>query len=320
MSSEVLKKVKNGKLIIIFFLISVALFALAFVIPNKIGVRWQNFLDNRSSIYESVYLEIDSKPVEFETVYKGNKRSFYIVSNADKYFIVKLSDKQYEEILIEYEKVSDNFKYVIEGRSNAIFTNLQDSAKKTFNELKNEKIITSSNFEDYFGSSYIDVEDNTKGMIKTLCLGFGILFIVIDVIVIIGYVYGLKTYKKMIKKYGKEELEKELNDKDVISLSKAGIYLTKKYIISNSMGFKVIEYKDVGWVYILKRRTNGILTGSHLMIYQKNGKGDTFASMRRPEELKNLIPVIAEKNKSILVGYTKDNQKKYKEMVKEYKK
>ncbi|MDE6141704.1 MAG: hypothetical protein K2G03_03780, partial [Bacilli bacterium] len=104
---------------------------------------------------------------------------------------------------------------------------------------------------------------------------------------------------------------------DTIAIPKAGVYLTKNYIISNSTGFKVVDYKDILWVYILKQKNHGITVGNHLMVYQKNGKGDTLAIMVKADKLEELIPEIQKKNKKVLVGYTTDNQKKYREMVKE---
>ncbi len=320
MNSDILRKNKNVKSLIIFLIVTGISFILAFSVPNAIGTTGKNYLDNNKEVYEEVYLEIDSKPIEFKTYNDGKMRNFYIVSNKDKYFIVKLSAKQYETILKEIEKQKDDFKFKIEGKTNAIFTNLEDSSMKAFNDLKEEKIITHDNYDEYLGTTYIDAGDNTKGLIKAMLFGLGGFLAVIDVIMIIGYIYGNKTYKKVILDYGEEELVKELDDKDTIALPQAGIYLTRKYIISNSMGFKVVDYKDVLWVYILKQRNHGILVGSHLMVYKKDGKGDTLATMRKPEKLEKLIPGIASKNKKILVGYTSENNKKYKELVKENKK
>lgn len=317
MNSEILKKTKNTKPLIIFLIVTVVLMVLAFLVPNMMGVGGKNFVDNRNSLYESVYLEIDSKPIEFKSYYDGNISSFYLVSNGETNYIVKMSDKQYDVIVNEYEKNSKDFKFTLEGKSYSIFTNLQESSKEKYNELNEEKVITSDNYVEYFGTTYLDAGDNTKGLVKAMLFGFGVFFLVIDIIMVIGYTYGTKTFKKVIQDYGEEELVKELDDKDTIALPKAGIYLTKKYIISNSMGFKVVDYKDILWVYILKQKNHGITVGNHLMVYQNNGKGDTLATMVKPEKLEELIPEIQKKNKKILVGYTNENQKKYKELVKD---
>lgn len=319
MNSDILRKTKNTKPLIIFLAVTIVLMVLAFVIPNILGTQGKNFKDNRNSTYEAIYLEIDDAPIEFQTFNDGKMRKFYLVKSGDEIYIAKISEKQYEIILEEKENKGDNFKFTLEGRSYSIFSNLKESVKKTFNDTLGEKVVTDNNFKEYFGASYIDAGDNTKGLIKAMLFGFGVLFAVVDVIMIIGYVYGMKTYKKVMTEYGEDELVKELDDKDTIALPKAGIYLTKKYIISNSTGFKVVDYKDIAWIYILKQRNHGILVGSHLMVYKRNGKGDTLATMRKPEELEKLMPSIAKKNKNILVGYTSENQKKFKDIVKESK-
>lgn len=316
MNSDILRKTKNTKPLIIFLVVTVILMVLGFVVPNMMGVGGKNFKDNRDSVYESVYLEFNSKPIEFKTYNDGKMRSFYLISDEDNAYIVKMSDKQYDVIVDEYEKNDKNFKFTLEGKTYSIFSNLQESSKKKYNELMDEKVITSDNYSEYFGATYLDAGDNTRALVKVMLFGFAVFFLVIDIIMVIGYAYGMKTFKKVMQEYGEEELVKELDDKDTIALPKAGIYLTKKYIISNSMGFKVVDYRDVLWVYILKQKNHGITVGNHLMVYQTNGKGDTLATMVKPQKLQELIPEIQKKNKKILVGYTNENQKKYREMVK----
>lgn len=320
MNSDILRKTKNVKPLILFLVITIAFVILAFVIPVNIGRTGTNYLDVYSKVYEMVYLEIDSKPIEFKTVYDGNTTSFYLVTSGDKTYIVKMSKKQYEVILDEYEKNKDNFKFTLEGKTYQIFSNLKESSMKVLNERLEEKVVTTKNYNEYLGYTYIDANENNRAFVKTMLFGFGVLFAVMDAIVIIGYIYGISTFKKVMREYGEEELVKELDDKDTIAIPKAGIYLTKKYIISNSTGFKVVDYKDILWVYILKQRNYGILVGSHLMVYRNNGKGSSLGIMRKSNELEELIPEIVKKNKDILVGYTTDNQKKYRDLVKENEK
>lgn len=320
MNSDVLRKTKNVKPLILFLVITIAFVVLAFVIPVNMGRTGTNYLDVYSKVYENVYLEIDSKPIEFKTVYDGHTASFYLVTNGDKTYIVKMGHKQYEIILDNYERNKDNFKFTLEGKTYQIFSNLKESSMKVYNDTLDEKVVTTKNYHDYLGYTYIDANENDRGFVRTILFGFGVLFAVMDIIVIIGYIYGISTYKKIMREYGEEELVKELDDKDTIAIPKAGIYLTKKYIISNSMGFKVVDYKDILWVYILKQRNHGILVSSNLMVYQNNGKGASLGVMRKSNDLEDLIPRIKSKNKDILVGYTTDNQKKYNKLVKENKK
>ena len=317
MNSDILRKTKNTKPLIIFLVVTVILTILGFVIPSMMGVGGKNFRENRDSVYEAVYLEFDSKPIEFKAYNDGKMRSFYLVSSGDANYIVKMSDKQYKVIVDEYEKNNKDFKFTLEGKTYSIFSTLQESSKKKYNELKDEKVITSDNYSEYFGSTYLDAGDNTRALIKVMLFGFAVFFLVIDIIMVIGYTYGMKTFKKVMQEYGEEVLVKELDDNDTIALPKAGIYLTKKYIISNSVGFKVLDYKDVLWVYILKQKNHGITVGNHLMIYKNDGKGDTYATMLKPEKLEELISEIKKRSKKILVGYTNENQKKYREIVKE---
>ena len=185
MNSDILRKTKNTKPLIIFLVVTVILTILGFVIPSMMGVGGKNFRENRDSVYEAVYLEFDSKPIEFKAYNDGKMRSFYLVSSGDANYIVKMSDKQYKVIVDEYEKNNKDFKFTLEGKTYSIFSTLQESSKKKYNELKDEKVITSDNYSEYFGSTYLDAGDNTRALIKVMLFGFAVFFLVIDIIMVI---------------------------------------------------------------------------------------------------------------------------------------
>lgn len=82
-----------------------------------------------------------------------------------------------------------------------------------------------------------------------------------------------------------------------------------------------MEYDELAWIYVLHQRTNGITTGIYLVVRTKKGKIYSIASatVKNSEELNLIMAEIAERNKDILVGFTPENNKAYKEIVKENK-
>ena len=77
--------------------------------------------------------------------------------------------------------------------------------------------------------------------------------------------------KRVVSKYGVDELKKELLSEETIKLSGKDIYLTPKYIIANNgpQGVQVTNYTDIVWIYPTRMRgINGIT--SHATIYAAN--------------------------------------------------
>ena len=109
-----------------------------------------------------------------------------------------------------------------------------------------------------------------------------------------------------------EKLDNEMNDADAFYYEKTHLYLTKNYIINFQGRFKVIEYRDVIWMYAMNYRTNGIKTSQSINIMDVKGKVTSIATINivtkeKKEIYDEIWNTIASKNKNILLGYTKEN-------------
>ena len=72
--------------------------------------------------------------------------------------------------------------------------------------------------------------------------------------------------------FGKEDLEAELEKESTISYKKSKLYLTDKYVVYGYQGLHVEEYDNISWVYIEKRKQNGVTVGKFLIIVTNAGK------------------------------------------------
>ncbi len=319
--NNLLETVKKPYLVIVLIILTLLFFSLGEILVRTNKKVCQDFDEDRSSIDNFVCIEIENPPIMFKVTPNGGKEQlFYIVSNSSEQYLVKLPLYLHNDIMEEYEKDKENFKYKIEGTTYKIYDSLKRASIKTYNKEFNENIINFTNYNEYFGHTYIDSGESPTIIIRVIFYLIGTFFLIISVAVIIAYINTRKNLKLAIKKYGKEELERQLNDSKTISYPKPGIYLTDKYIISNSTDFKVVPYQDIYWMYILKKKTNGITVGTYLTVCTKNKKTLLLAYMYKDKILIEIMQRIYEKNNSILLDYTNENLKKYKEFIKNRKK
>lgn len=274
---------------------------------------------------ENKYAKVTIVDLPFEFAYKTQDSStqyFYFVVDENNYiYIVRLTPKKYEEIENKYNENPEDFKYELKGYLFNTPTDLKNLAISKYNQGKTADMkITDSDFEDYFGKTYLDdrITPNTDYATVLILIGF---FMSIFVMVTAGmYINSIIRAKMAIKKYGKEELELELSKDTVKAYKKAKTYLTDKYIISTINGLHVIEYENILWTYVEKRRQNGVTTAKFVIVATKAGKKYYIASNFKEEILVEIMNKIYEKNKEALVGFTPENRKTYNQKRKEIKK
>ena len=90
---------------------------------------------------------------------------------------------------------------------------------------------------------------------------------------------------------------------------------TKNYIVYADGGLKIIDYKDVLWVYRHTYRYNGVPNHS-LAYYVKGSKKMHLISYGFSEKtVDEMVVYIGKKNPKVLVGYTNENKELFKERV-----
>lgn len=314
--NNILETTRKPYATIILAATSVIFLVLTFIFSKLTLVEGRSFDEDKNTIYTTVNIDITNLPIAFETIAKGKNETFYIVGNGENEYILKLDDKQYKKIREEYEKNEADFKYHIVGRTYPIFDNLEKASQNTYNDNKGEKVISSSNYEEYFGQAYIDGTENLGMVIAGVFFVLGCVMAVVALISVIEYIHTVIKLNRAIKEYGKERLEEQLNDLETRSYPRVGAYLTKQYLISNSVDFKVISYDDILWMYLLNRRMNFISIGIFIMVATKDGKCQPVVCGRNKRALEKVILEIYEKNPAIWLGYTKENQNGYREYVK----
>lgn len=262
-------------------------------------------------------------PYEFATKKEnGSTERYYFIVDENSYlYIVRLSPKTYQEIEKKYNEDKENFKYELKGYLFNTPSQLKKLAISGYNEGRTaDQKISSSDFENYFGKTYMDDKITPNSDMATVFMMIGFFTSIFSTVTLVIYINSIIRSKLAIKKYGKEELELELSKDTISAYPKAKIYLTDKYIMSTINGLHVIEYENILWTYIEKRRQNGVTTAKFIIAATKAGKKYYVASNFNEDILAEIITKIYEKNNQALVGFTAENRKEYNKKRKEIKK
>ena len=322
MNEKELKKIfkTNSKYlltVVILFVVSIVMFAMSTPIEEEESPKDYNDLIVDKQDQEGSYatVTIDSVPILFAT---NDYENYYIVMDTNNYmYLSRLTDDTYNKLEKEYS-TNKSINYTLTGYLYNAPEELQKLAMDIYNEEMGEEIITKYNYHTYFGSTYLDETNNPNANDTFLAIGF--ILIIVSIIIFIVYLVNVIKTKKTYKKYSKEELTTILQESTTIAYPKAKIYLTSKYIISTSSGITVTKYEDLVWMYIQRRTYNFINIGTNLLGRTNNNKVVNLAvTYRNNYLLEEIISEIEKHNKNILIGYTKENSKAYRETVKNKK-
>ena len=262
-------------------------------------------------------------PYQF-AVQEGNENSYYIVMDEQYMYIAYLPEYKFNEL--NKEDITEN-PVELKGRTRLVSREIKELAIAAYNEaVEDEYKITMADFDDYFGQVYLEAtatyEDNIAEVQR---LGFFIFTIVgiVGLVITIRQRIKFGNSIKNMDEYLIEKLNNEMNDKDAFYYDKVHLYLTKNYVINFQGIFKVIEYKDIIWMYSMQLRTNGIKTAKAINIMAKNGKVYTIANIdivtKSKKELYDEIwNTIASKNPNMVLGYTKEAEEQAKQMIEKY--
>lgn len=272
---------------------------------------------------KKAYLNVANVPYQF-AVSDDTTDAYYMLSDGNFLYIAYMSVSDFQKL--NQKDIKDN-PIRIEGITSETTKVIKDLAIDAYNEdLEDDEKISSADFEDYFGSVYLNTTVNTSSVatIQT-CLFF--LFLLFGTVGFIGALVELLRIKKTINKMNDslvEELDNEMNNENSFYYDKARLYLTDKHIINFNGTFTALEYKDIVWMYPYEYRVNGIKTTQAIMVMTNDGKIHKIANIdvvtKAKKEVYNEIwNTIISKNPTITLGYTKENIKEMKETYKKKK-
>ena len=313
-NKNVLKEIKStNKLIIIGVIILVVGIALGLWGGYEIEQNSENaksfselLLSDEEKEGQIAAVDVTYVPYQF-AVQDGNDNSYYIVMDDDYMYVAYMPTATFNSL--NRENIADN-PGKIEGMTKLATREIKELAVEAYNEAveDDDYKITVADYESYFGSVYLDASEDALSDVGSLQITGCMLCLIIGfVIVLIGVIRKIQ-FNNSVNKMDEELIEKleaEMSASDAFYYEKTHLYLTKNYIINFQGRFKVIEYRDVIWMYAMNYRTNGIKTSQSINIMDVKGKVTSIATInivtKEKKEIYNEIwNTIASKNTNIL--------------------
>lgn len=323
------KKTKNNLIIGIVFLSLSILCSILTVYENKREPK------NTISLHEAIETtsnydltaHIDVKEISNKiTNISGNSNKILVMVSDDEYmYLIAVDQDKFDELFNKEDLKENPVRLYGKTKSNSI---VKSTTIRWFNAaMKDSEFqLSSSDFDSYLGNIYLDTTEVTN---------MSIVLVVINLIsgicafsfLLVYFIWAGKT-NSVFKKIDDDELakiEKDLEGKDTFHYERARLILSNKYILSFGGNIMVMKIKDIYWIYEHRLRQNGITTQKSLFVLNKEGKTKSIMNVdgvtkKSTAVLQEVMETIAKRNEEILVGYSKENQEKAREYIKELKK
>lgn len=268
---------------------------------------------------EYVSLSITEDPLLFAE-YDSNSHDskYYFLWNGSYMYVGYLDYDTYQEIL---KDGFQNGNYTIYGKTKKLSDDVINIAIDAYNDTYGEKFLTQNNYMNYFGYFYIDASSPLHDTAFQMLAGT--IFIALAIVCYVLYFMRRGQTKKMIVSKSKTEWNKILNEIEQESTKyykNFKLYLTDTYVIDISRSLQVFKYEDIGWMYQYELRQYGVLSQRNIVIATKKNKKKYIIAntdgirKRSKKDVTEIMEWIASKNPDMLVGFTKENKEKAKEL------
>lgn len=250
----------------------------------------------------------------------------YVVGDEKYLYLVYITNELYADLL--NNKNLEKEPYTVYGKTVKTDTSAQKYTVEWYNQnVDKEDQIKLSEFNNYFGGVYLDTSayiDSPLMIVLAIVAMLAGLFSFSFILVFIIKKIQTESALKKLSDEDLEKIEKELEDKETFHYERAHLILTKNYIISLVGKMLIVNYKDLVWIYEYRLRQYGITTNKSLMAMLKNGKVKALLQVdgvtkKSTSVIEEVVETIYKRNPKLLVGYTNENRKLAKEIVKENK-
>lgn len=265
------------------------------------------------------YAYVDAIGVSGWVYQVGRDTTYYIVMDKNHYsYVVRILDKdidQYTQQNRWFEGYTDEeIPVCIAGR----VKKMNSAVKQAFMEALE---IDADEFDSYFGSRMLWAGETPSGAAGTTFVFLAVLTGAAALALLLSALAKTSVEKAAMKRLEERELmeqaEQVLNAPETQSLKNDHFRMDDRFLFGRSMGLAA-AWDDVRWCYIHRMNYNFIFTLSYsLIIYTADQKRHVmFFPGKRMDEMQELMTLFAQYNPDILLGYSMENQKAYRQSVK----
>ncbi len=286
----------------------------------------QDLINIKNEGYQSK-VEVASLPYLFAKSEDSSMKLYFVKDSLNHIFIVYLNDETYQT-LIDAQDIDTN-PIILYGSSVKILNNVKKLAITGINTILNKEKINNDNFENYFGSFFLDTVNNVSKKYQETIPNSSI-YIILILVGLAGfgsvgvYIFNKRKSDKLIDSLSEKDvslISSDIDKKTCIKFDKNKIYLTSNYIVDFKDKLNVIKYSDVLWVYQIERKSYGLfLVGRSIIIYDKKFRKYEIASGFRikkdKDDFDKVYNFIVKKCSKAVVGYGEDQVEKVRELYK----
>lgn len=308
---------------IVLAVAAVAMLVMGFVISadDKANVGEPTVFDPVDSRIDA-YSYIDVVEIS-NWLYKIDGSVYYVASDAEGYYYtVKVSDSEYGKMSAQYDyymSEDPNAKMPAPYRLVGMATIANKDLKDTISECVG---IDSFDYEDYFGEMYLDATEDpgSDSLFGGLagCLLFGVFALLFFVISLPATVTFNKCVKALEDANLLDRAAAELESGEFEKIGKDCGRLSRNFFYGKNTGV-VLPYSDIQWVYRRNVKQYFVITVNVNLIVSTLKMDQrialNFSGKNRDEEFNKIFMTIARNNPSVLIGFTGENQREYKNRV-----
>lgn len=219
------------------------------------------------------------------------KDDYYIILNKDSFYIAKLTGDEVQNIRKGLDK---NNTYTLYGISKIVDDKTKEDFTDTFNKLKKEETITSSEYNNSFGYMYLDQKTFKESLNKksNIVIPVSLSLVTIGIILSTIFIHNNNNNYRLLRTLSKSEiskLNKELNNSQKIK----SLNITDNYILKARLSLDLIKYDNIIFAYDANSKT--IIYTKDLVCHKIKSNID-------------LLDLIKSKNKNVLIDNTEKNK------------
>jgi hypothetical protein len=264
---------------------------------------------------EYVYLDVVGIS---DWAYKVDGKTYYVALDKwDYVYIVQLSNSEFKKMDDQNEYFTEDDvpmpkSYTLKGVARKLSTDDRNEIADCFD-------IPSYESKDYFGTMYLDATSTPGDDAFAMWLVGFIVCFVLGLIFLLITLPASGNFKKcmaLLEERGLVDMAAaELESGEYEQVGKDCARLTRQFFFGKNSGM-VLPYGDIQWLYRQNVKRNFVTVNVNLIVSTNKLNQKVMMSYNgrnRDEELNKVFMTVAERNPNVLLGYSSENRKAYKE-------
>ena len=269
------------------------------------------------------YVYVDAVGVS-DWVYEVKSTTYYMVVDADyDCYVAKISAADLKKLSAPrawFDSEDDDAPMPEPVRLTGVCKGISSTVRSSFSEVLE---LSEEDFDAYFGEKGIWVGETPSGNVFALWLVPAIISLAgAVVLLLIGLAKGKATKRAIARLEQRSMLpqaEADLSSPTVRSERKDQFRMSGRFLFGKGIGLAA-AWDDVLWCYQSVTRYNFIVTYRILVICTADGiRHEAYYRKKDQDEIVGLMDYIGQQNPNVMLGYSLDNNRAYREAVKKNK-